>query len=80
MQDSRDLHRVGSIPWKAEHHAKRWRIYGKTIPTRAFEWLERAYMRRDTYLSFSQRFWPLRKIKTDPRYAALLKKLNLPRD
>jgi hypothetical protein len=46
---------------------------------RAFKWLERAYAQRDTGLSSSIKGDPLlKKLKHDPRYAALLKKMDLP--
>ena len=44
----------------------------------AFEWLDRAYAQRDPSL-MSTRMDPLLKsLHNDPRYAAFLKKLNLP--
>jgi serine/threonine-protein kinase len=45
----------------------------------AFEWLERAYVQRWglTDIKVSPFF---RKIRDDPRFAALLKKMNLPQD
>ena len=47
-------------------------------PDQAFEWLERAYVQHDTGLA-NTRFDPLRKnVRGDPRYAAFLKKVNLP--
>jgi tetratricopeptide (TPR) repeat protein len=47
---------------------------------RAFEWLERAYLQRDAGMSMLK-FTPLlRSLRGDPRYAALLRKLNLPLD
>jgi len=47
---------------------------------RAFDWLERAYARRSVglvYIKFDVLF---RKIRGDPRFTALLKKMNLPQD
>jgi len=47
---------------------------------RAFDWLERSFARRETDLS-AVRWDPLlRKLRDDPRYAALLKQMNLPVD
>jgi tetratricopeptide (TPR) repeat protein len=45
---------------------------------RAFEWLERAFAQRDTGLSFVK--VAFRNLRDDPRYAALLRKMNLPLD
>jgi len=46
---------------------------------RAFEWLDRAY---DQHVGLGdiKGDWALRKIRADPRYAALLKKMNMPLD
>ena len=46
---------------------------------RAFEWLERAY---DQHVGLSgiKCDWTLKKIRLDPRYVALLKKMKLPLD
>ncbi len=47
---------------------------------RAFAWLERAYTERDGGLA-RLKFDPLlRKVRGDPRYAALVKKMKLPAD
>jgi len=47
---------------------------------RAFEWLERARVQRDGGL-LSLKVDPLvRNLRGDPRYFALLKKINLPAD
>ena len=46
---------------------------------RAFEWLERAYDRH-VGLSGIKGDWALQKIRSDARYAALLKKMTLPPD
>ena len=44
----------------------------------AFELLDRAYAQRDPSMMFAK-IWPLLKnLHNDPRYAAFLKKLNLP--
>jgi TolB-like protein/DNA-binding winged helix-turn-helix (wHTH) protein/cytochrome c-type biogenesis protein CcmH/NrfG len=44
----------------------------------AFEWLERAYTQRDSGLIFTKVDPLLKSLHNDPRYAAFLKKLNLP--
>jgi hypothetical protein len=44
----------------------------------AFEWLERAYARRDGGLVFTKVDPLLKNLHNDPRYTAFLKKLNLP--
>ncbi|MGC2032572.1 MAG: TIR domain-containing protein [Steroidobacteraceae bacterium] len=44
----------------------------------AMHWLERAYVQKDAGL-FSVKFdFPLKKLESDPRYKAFLKKMNLP--
>jgi tetratricopeptide (TPR) repeat protein len=47
-------------------------------PNEAFDWLDRAYAQRDGGLMFTKIDPLLKTLKTDARYAALLKKLNLP--
>ena len=47
-------------------------------PDSAFQWLERAYRQRDTGLAEMLQSPLLAKVKPDPRYAALLRKLGLP--
>jgi hypothetical protein len=43
----------------------------------AFEWLDRAYAQRDSGLT-GTKMDRLKSLHKDPRYAAFLKKLNLP--
>jgi TolB-like protein/DNA-binding winged helix-turn-helix (wHTH) protein/Flp pilus assembly protein TadD len=45
---------------------------------KAFEWLERSYRRRDSDISDIKRDPLLTGLRGDPRYRALLKRLNLP--
>lgn len=45
---------------------------------RAFEWLERAHAQRDTSLFFIKQEVLLIPLHADPRYRALLRKMNLP--
>ena len=45
---------------------------------KAFEWLDRAYAQRDTGLPSLMSDPLLAKLRDDPRYAAMLKKMNLP--
>jgi TolB-like protein len=47
---------------------------------RAFQWLERARAQHDGGLTLLKVDPTLRGLRGDPRYAALLRKLNLPRD
>jgi TolB-like protein/DNA-binding winged helix-turn-helix (wHTH) protein/lipopolysaccharide biosynthesis regulator YciM len=47
-------------------------------PDEAFEWLDRAYAQRDGGLIFTKVDPLLKSLHNDPRYAAFLKKLNLP--
>jgi TolB-like protein len=44
----------------------------------AFHWLERGYQIHDGGLTYLRHDWILTSLHGDPRYAALLKKLNLP--
>ena len=44
----------------------------------AFEWLDRAYAQRNGGLTFTKVEPLLKRLHSDPRFAALLKKLNLP--
>ncbi len=46
----------------------------------AFEWLERAYARHDLELRWLKIDPFLRNLRADPRYTALLRKMNLPLD
>jgi TolB-like protein/predicted Zn-dependent protease len=45
---------------------------------RAFEWLERAYAQRDSGVTVTKVDPLLKNLKSDPRYAAFLKKIRLP--
>jgi TolB-like protein/DNA-binding winged helix-turn-helix (wHTH) protein/Tfp pilus assembly protein PilF len=47
-------------------------------PDEAFEWLDRAYAQRDGGLIFTKVDPLLKSLHRNPRYAAFLKKLNLP--
>jgi hypothetical protein len=47
-------------------------------PDEAFEWLERAYAQRDGGLIGTKVEPLLKNLRGDPRFAAFLKKLNLP--
>ena len=47
-------------------------------PDKAFEWLDRAYAQHDPSLGFIKMKPTLANLRGEPRYAALLKKLNLP--
>ena len=47
-------------------------------PDEAFEWLERAYAQHDGGLIVTKVDPLLKNLHNDPRFAALLKKLNLP--
>ena len=47
-------------------------------PDEAFEWLDRAYEQRDPSLMATKVQPLLKSLHNDPRYAAFLKKLNLP--
>jgi serine/threonine-protein kinase len=45
---------------------------------KAFEWLEKALLQRNRYLTWAKFDPTLRSLRDDPRYAALLTKMNLP--
>jgi len=47
---------------------------------RTFEWLDRALAQRDIRMNWIKYDPFLRKIRDDPRYGAILKKMNLPPD
>jgi len=47
-------------------------------PNEAFEWLDRAYAQRNAGLIETKSDPLLKNLHHDPRYAALLKKLNFP--
>ena len=44
---------------------------------RGFEWLERAYAKRDSELSYIQSNWMMGSVHNDPRYLDLVKRLGL---
>ena len=44
----------------------------------AFDWLDRAYQKKEPWLIYFKGDWLLRSLETDPRYKAFLKKMNLP--
>ena len=46
--------------------------------THAFEWLDRAYVQRDSGLSVVKVDPLLKRLHADPRFAAVLRKMNLP--
>jgi tetratricopeptide (TPR) repeat protein len=47
---------------------------------KAFEWLEKAYIARDSRLTFLKGDPLLKNLESDPRHTAFLKKMNLPID
>jgi tetratricopeptide (TPR) repeat protein len=49
-------------------------------PDKAFEWLDRAYAQRDGGLTAIKFDMLLRSLRNDPRYTAMLRKMNLPPD
>jgi TolB-like protein/DNA-binding winged helix-turn-helix (wHTH) protein/Tfp pilus assembly protein PilF len=44
----------------------------------AFAWLDKAYQNRDGGLMFVNSYWNFRQIRSDPRFAELVKKIGLP--
>jgi TolB-like protein/DNA-binding winged helix-turn-helix (wHTH) protein/Tfp pilus assembly protein PilF len=47
-------------------------------PDQAFEWLDRAYVQHDSGVPETKSSTLLKNLRGDPRYAAFLKKINLP--
>jgi TolB-like protein len=47
-------------------------------PDEAMHWLERAYAQKDAILFYVKGDLPLKNLESDPRYKALLRKMNLP--
>jgi tetratricopeptide (TPR) repeat protein len=73
---------------EVEAHAKETNVPASEIGSfyfflgddgKGFEWLERAYSRREASLLDIQWSWDLDGVRTDPRYLDLLKKLGLSR-
>ena len=49
-------------------------------PDAAFQWLERAFSRRDAGMTWLKDDVSLRPLRSDPRYGALLRRMGLPPD
>ena len=47
-------------------------------PTKAMDWLEKAYSAKDSSLYYIKGHPPFRSLEGDPRYKAFLRKMNLP--
>jgi TolB-like protein/class 3 adenylate cyclase/Flp pilus assembly protein TadD len=47
---------------------------------KSFEWLEKAYMRKENWLAYMKGDPLLKNLESDPRYITFLKKMNLPLD
>jgi tetratricopeptide (TPR) repeat protein len=47
-------------------------------PDKAMQWLERAYVQRDSAMFYVKGDPPLKVLEGDPRFKAFLKKMNLP--
>jgi len=67
-----------------KHHASNpyeiAQVYAfRNQPDEAFEWLGRAYAQREDQLTETKVDPLLKNLHSDPRFAALLKKLNLPK-
>jgi len=55
-------------------------IYGELGDNnQTFAWLDRAYAEKSDLVSYVKTAWELDKMHSDPRYAALLKKMGLPK-
>lgn len=55
-----------------------WAYAARGEREKAFEWLERAYVQRDSGLLFVKTDPMLRDLRGDPRFAALVRKVGLP--
>ena len=65
--------------YHASHPYEIAQVYAfRNQPDEAFEWLERAYAQRDSDLVLTKVDPFLKNVHADPRFAAFLKKLNLP--
>lgn len=65
------------IPWVDEYLIAQ--VYAfRNEPDEAFEWLDRGYARHNDGLIETKINPLLKNLRSDPRYTALLKKLNLP--
>lgn len=54
-------------------------IYGELGDNnQAFAWLDKAYAEKSDLASYAKTAWELDKMHSDPRYAALLRKMGLP--
>ena len=67
----------------AKHHATEAFLIAEVYAFRSqsddsFEWLDRAFAERDSSLIYTKVDPELKSLHRDPRFAALLKKLNLP--
>jgi hypothetical protein len=66
---------VGQLPLSRSPRSTR----GSESGTRPFEWLDRAYAQRDSgFQVFASNWFFFGSLQSDPRYAALLKKLDRP--
>jgi hypothetical protein len=50
----------------------------KFLPDRAFEWLNTAYQERDFFLCDIRTDFAFDSLRSDPRYAELVRKIGLP--
>ena len=65
--------------YQANHPCLIAKIYAfRNQPDKAFEWLDRAYASHDDELIFAKAEPLLNSLHNDPRFVALLEKLNLP--
>src|SRR5882762_4114994 len=65
--------------YDAKNHYQIAEVYAfRNQSDEAFEWLDRAYSQRDSGLILTKVDLLLKSLRHDPRYAALLKKLNFP--
>jgi hypothetical protein len=63
-------------PRAPSHVAQVYAWRGET--EKLFEWLDRAYVQHDLSLGMLQITFPLWAARDDPRYTALLRKMNFP--
>ena len=74
-----ELNRLNGVGCHATNAYEIAQVYAfRNQPDEAFEWLERAYAQRDGGLPLTNIDPLLKNLRSDPRYAAFLKKIRLP--
>jgi hypothetical protein len=74
-----DVIRVGTLPGCVEHSHRALPDSELNDSDAAFHWLDRAYQIHDGGLIYLKHDKFIANLRADPRYAAMLKKMGLPR-